>query len=162
MVHFPVILVDRIVFGSKLRRFVCTSTKLHTVMAFPKDSSTGFVCMILSSQIFTAANVGSLRSKFETTWLLLYFGCGPPPSKSGKWVLVEIPYWTCNNFDGHCYREGAWGGHNQVVHGVSTQPSYKVGPYDPYRSSDMFCPLFFMCSFNQRVYNFTGGYFSPL
>ena len=34
----------------------------------------------------------------------------PPPSNSGKWVLVEIPYWTCNNFDGHCYREGAWGG----------------------------------------------------
>ena len=39
----------------KASKQLCSSTKVHTVMAFPKDSSTGFVCMILSSQIFTAA-----------------------------------------------------------------------------------------------------------
>ena len=102
---FSLILVESI--RLKASKQLCSSTKVHTVMAFPKDSSTGFVCMILSSQIFTAA-----RHDFCCT-----LG-GPLISNSGKWVFIEIPYWTCNNPDGHCYREGAWGGHNQVVHGL--------------------------------------------
>ncbi len=31
----------------------------------------------------------------------------PPPSNSGKWRFIGIPYWNCNNPGGHCYWEGA-------------------------------------------------------
>ncbi len=31
----------------------------------------------------------------------------PPPSNSGKWRFIGIPYWKCNNPGGHCYWEGA-------------------------------------------------------
>ena len=31
----------------------------------------------------------------------------PPPSNSGKWRFIGIPYWKCNNPGGHCFCEGA-------------------------------------------------------
>ena len=30
----------------------------------------------------------------------------PPPSNSGKWWFIGIPYWKCNNPGGDCYWEG--------------------------------------------------------